>query len=159
MAKQPTVKGIRADLPLEKCGGKIILQRFDEMWRLRAGTVDGQDIECLHDMRVASRRLRAAMADLAQCFPGRPFRKRRRQVKQLTETLGEVRDMDVMIDFYQQYRQKLRPEEQPALDELIHYCQRLRQQRRARLLELFDKLQRKEFAARFEQFFQRRRGR
>jgi CHAD domain-containing protein len=157
VAKQASLKGVKPNLPLEKCARKIILQRFSEMWRLRAGTIDGRDIECLHDMRVASRRLRAAMTDLAQCFPQKRFRKRLDQVERLTEALGGVRDMDVMIEFYKRYRRKLRPEEQPAFDGLIIYCDGLREARRDRLLELFDKLEKKKFASRFQQSFGSRR--
>ena len=55
------------------------------------------DIERVHDMRVASRRLRAAMEIFAPCFPRKAFRVALREVKEIADALGERRDRDVAI--------------------------------------------------------------
>ena len=56
------------------------------------------DIERVHDMRVATRRLRAAMEVFAACFPAKEHKKLLKEVKRLADALGERRDPDVAIE-------------------------------------------------------------
>lgn len=66
-----------------------------------AGVRQSDDIEYVHQARVASRRLRAGLRIFADCF-GRKQRKRwRKRVRRLTEGLGPARDRDVQIEFVQ----------------------------------------------------------
>ncbi len=62
-----------------------------------AGTRLGENPEALHDMRVATRRLRAGLALFAEVLPKRGERLRR-ELGWLGRTLGEVRDLDVQIE-------------------------------------------------------------
>ncbi len=49
------------DASLRKVAPGVLTARFDAMMAHAAGTREGADPEQLHDMRVASRRLRAAL--------------------------------------------------------------------------------------------------
>jgi len=49
-------------------------------------------------MRVATRRLRAAMEVFKPCFPGKLFKVALKEVKTIADVLGERRDRDVSID-------------------------------------------------------------
>ena len=60
--------------------------------------LDLDDIERVHDMRVATRRLRAAIEVFAPCFPRKRHRAALKQVKALADALGERRDRDVAIE-------------------------------------------------------------
>ena len=62
------------------------------------GVLDTSDIERVHDMRVATRRLRAAMEVFAACFPAKEHRRLLKEVKRLADALGERRDPDVAIE-------------------------------------------------------------
>ena len=60
--------------------------------------LDTGDIERVHDMRVATRRLRAALEIFEPCFPAEAVRRRPcDEVKRLADALGERRDRDVAI--------------------------------------------------------------
>ena len=59
--------------------------------------LDTEDIERVHDMRVASRRLRAVLEIFAACFPKAEYSSVLRDVKRLADALGERRDPDVHI--------------------------------------------------------------
>jgi len=60
-------------------------------------------------MRVSSRRLRAGLSNFAVCL-SRDFRRSlRKEINTLADTLGRVRDLDVMIEALDQLQQ-----EQPA---------------------------------------------
>ena len=69
MAKAWDVPGLRGDARFSDAAGRIILTRWRETMSYRDGTLAGEDIEELHAMRVASRRLRAAMDAFAAAFP------------------------------------------------------------------------------------------
>jgi len=57
------------------------------------------DIEYIHRMRVASRRLRAALAIFAPCLPKKRATGWTREIRRITRALGAARDTDVQLDF------------------------------------------------------------
>lgn len=61
------------------------------------------DIEHIHRMRVASRRLRAALPIFAECFGKAAYRRWRREIREVTRALGAARDADVQIAFLRSY--------------------------------------------------------
>jgi CHAD domain-containing protein len=67
------------------------------------GVEKGEDIEYLHKMRVTSRRIRAAMPLFKGCYPKKQFKTWLKEIKKVTRSLGEARDLDVEIIFLQEY--------------------------------------------------------
>ena len=63
------------------------------------GVKTAQDIEHIHRMRVASRRLRAALPLFASCFPEKKYQVWMEEIRTVTRALGEARDTDVQIAF------------------------------------------------------------
>jgi CHAD domain-containing protein len=78
--------------------GKILWTRFEEMMSFREAALEGTDIEGVHDMRVGTRRLRAALEQFRDVFPKRRYRTMIRKIKTLADALGDVRDLDVLIE-------------------------------------------------------------
>lgn len=76
---------------------QVLRLRFDEIADLRGVVLDSDDIEVVHDMRVATRRLRSALRDFAPIFRKRPLRKVTKELKKLADSLGSGRDEDVAI--------------------------------------------------------------
>jgi triphosphatase len=98
------------------------------------GTRLGEDIEELHDMRVATRRLRAAIDLFADAFPVRA-RGLRDELSWLAAVLGRVRDLDVQIDNLDD----MVPATAAApLEHLRHLLQREHRVARRALLEALD---------------------
>jgi CHAD domain-containing protein len=56
-----------------------------------------EDPEGIHDMRVASRRLRAALSDFGQLLPKKACKAFREDARTITQLLGEPRELDVML--------------------------------------------------------------
>lgn len=83
------------------------------------GILDMEDIEPLHDMRVATRRLRAAMEVFEPCFPRKRRRKSLKRVKALADALGERRDCDVAIEFLEGFAAEAPEDDRDALAALI----------------------------------------
>ena len=155
MAKALTVKDIAPEKSLEECARRIITTRFYEMMSFKEGAMDGRDIEYVHDMRVASRRLRAAMRNFVDCFvPKKEFRWHLKRVEQITSTLGDVRDLDVLIDRFQKDVLTVPEDAQLGVQNLIVHLQREREVQRAPMFTMFEKLDRNNFEQRFLEFFE-----
>ena len=93
--------------------------RTGELFDHADGVLDTRDIERVHDMRVASRRLRAVLEIFAPCFPQGEFKGVLRDVKALADALGERRDPDVAIAGLERLRDELGAAERPGLESLI----------------------------------------
>ncbi len=61
---------------------------------LRGGSLDVEDV---HDMRVATRRVRAVLSVFHGVLPAKPARALDRRLRAATRRLGRVRDLDVLI--------------------------------------------------------------
>jgi CHAD domain-containing protein len=122
------------------------------------GTRAGDDIEALHDMRVASRRLRAAMSVFADAFPPRQFTPLEKQVAQITDALGAVRDADVQIEYLQQQRDQAPESERVGLEALIDHRQKGRHAERVHLVKALDKLEKGRFRKDFHAMLDGRHG-
>jgi CHAD domain-containing protein len=98
MAKARDIEGLHASMPFAEAAAATVAVRAEEMFELSENVLDVSDIERVHDMRVASRRLRAVLEIYAPCFPGAEFKPLLREVKDLADALGERRDPDVLLD-------------------------------------------------------------
>ena len=70
------------------------------------GVKTSEDSEYIHRMRVASRRLRAALPLFRSCFPQKQYRRWMQEITNITRALGEARDADVQITFLLKYEKK-----------------------------------------------------
>ncbi|HEX7588830.1 MAG TPA: CHAD domain-containing protein [Anaerolineae bacterium] len=111
--------GIELDDAMSEAGRKTLLFHFQRMVEHEEATRAGQDIEALHDMRVAARRMRAAL----RIFEGyldketlKPFGK---SLRRLGRVLGAVRDLDVFHVKAQQYLDGLAVERRGELEPLL----------------------------------------
>ena len=152
MAKAQRIEGLDGESVYFAAIGKIIETRFDEMMRHRAGTVLGRDPEELHDMRVGSRRLRAAMDVATECYPAKRYRYYHQTIKQLTDVLGGVRDCDVLREALVAYRATRPASERPALNRMLHNLRQERDARRLEMLAFFNRLEEERFDVRFRGF-------
>jgi CHAD domain-containing protein len=80
---------------------------LDAFIREIAGVKEAQDIEYIHRMRVASRRIRAALPLFSSCFPEKQYAKWMQELTKITRALGDARDADVQITFLQKTLKKL----------------------------------------------------
>lgn len=148
------IKGIAPEKTLETCARQIIVSYFREMIAHKTGAIDGTDIKFVHDMRVASRRLRAAMDNFADCFQKEAFKKHYKQVRTITRTMGVVRDLDVLIARFQRELQTLSEVEQGDIQGLIEHLQQEREEARKPMLNLFTELDESDFGTQFLTFFE-----
>jgi CHAD domain-containing protein len=98
MAKARPIPGLDGAEPFRAAAARVVSVRGEEVWDHLGRALDLDDIEGVHDMRVATRRLRAVLEIFAPCFDRQRLRDVLRDVKRLADALGERRDPDVHID-------------------------------------------------------------
>jgi len=87
----------------------VLGQCFDHWIGNQAAALDGSDIEGVHQMRVALRRLRAALVFFAPWLPPQQAAWMQKEARWLARKLGAVRDLDVLIDHTLAPPRKARP--------------------------------------------------
>ncbi len=127
----------------------VLRKQFGAIRMNEAGTRLGDDIEALHDMRVATRRLRAAMAAF------RPFLSQRMlsfrdEFGWVAGVLGEVRDLDVQLERMEEWRAAFPPERAHALDGIEEILVTRRNASRKRMLAALDSRRYERLLVRFE---------
>jgi|SRR5947209_15551524 len=149
MASARKVRGLTCEDSFSSAAGKIIWTRFDEMMSFTDVALEGKDIEGVHDMRVGSRRLRAALEVFRDTFPRRQLKPMLRDVKRLADALGEVRDLDVMLDRLKTDMAGRPPSQRLVLKEMMEEMRGQREVARAALKETIEDLERTDFPRRF----------
>jgi CHAD domain-containing protein len=127
MAKAKPIPNLTADWPYAEAAAKIVSVRSAELAEQAQGVLDTGDIERVHDMRVASRRLRATLEIFEPCFPSKPYRQALAEVKRLADALGERRDRDVAIAALQSFNDQMAAPDRRGVASLI---ERLRDEQR-----------------------------
>jgi CHAD domain-containing protein len=158
MAKAWEVPGLTRRARFRDAAGRVILTRWREMMSYRDGTLLGEDIEELHAMRVSSRRLRAAMDAFEGAFPSKGFRPLLRRVKEITDTLGDARDLDVAIERLAGLLPEMPEDERPGIEGLIARYREERAEEDPRIAGLFARIEEERFEDRLAAFVGKHTG-
>ncbi len=115
----------------------VLRRQFTEMRDHEPETRLGEDPEELHDMRVATRRMRAAMKVFEGALPERAkwFRE---ELRWVADALGDVRDLDVQMDRLETWKAEADDESSAFLDKILDVIKKRRTEARDRMLEALD---------------------
>ena len=119
MAKSRPIRGLSPDTRFRDAAAAAVSVRATEVFSFADAALDLSDIEGVHDMRVATRRLRAALEVFATCFPPKAHAAALAEVKDLADRLGERRDPDVAIEELEAVAAELAPADQPGVAGLV----------------------------------------
>jgi CHAD domain-containing protein len=126
MAKARPVPVLPAE-PFGDAARRILAVRAQEFLEAREAMGEERgDIELLHDLRVASRRLRAVLEVFGPAFPKKRHGRVLKEVKDAADALGAARDLDVQIAFLETFLEAAASDEQAGVAVLI---QRMRADR------------------------------
>jgi CHAD domain-containing protein len=146
--------GLQMNDSLVAAGKKIFRLQFAEMLLHEEGSRSGEDIEALHDMRVASRRLRAAFDIFEQAFKGKTVKQHLGGLRRAGRLLGDVRDLDVFMKNAEDYLNSVSPDERQGLAPLLEAWGTQLLDARERLITHFDSDDYHHFTLRFNYFIQ-----
>lgn len=118
-----------SDLRVGPYAYSIINQQYRHMVDQEGGVREDRDPEYLHQMRVGSRRLRTALQVFDQVVK-LPKAARIGPIREISQTLGRLRDLDVQItDLEQDYGQRIAHRAQlKALEKLLSLLRKQRRQ-------------------------------
>ncbi|NWF65634.1 MAG: CHAD domain-containing protein [Chloroflexi bacterium] len=144
--------GLEPTDSLAEAGRKVLSFHFGRMLSHEPGTRQGNDIEALHDMRVATRRMRAAFRVFGSGFRQKTVKPLLVGLRTTARILGQVRDLDVFMDKLQQYQQILPENEQAGLQLLLETWSAKREQARQEMLAYLDSKKYRRFKKEFLKF-------
>ncbi len=123
---------------LAEAGRKVWLYHLAQMLLNEEGTRLGADIEALHDMRVATRRMRAAFEVFGDAYEPRVLKAHLRGLRATGRALGKVRDLDVFLEKAHVYGDTLTPGEQEGLQPLLDAWKQQREAARDSMIAYLD---------------------
>lgn len=144
--------GLKADDPMAEAGRKILRFHFAQMLSHEEGTRLGQDVEELHDMRVATRRMRAAFDVFGPYFKPKMSKYHLKGLRATGRALGRVRDLDVFMEKAGHYLENLPENERSGLEPLLHVWQQERSVEREKMLAYLDSGSYLQFKQDFNEF-------
>ena len=154
VSELPDRPGLEADDSMAEAARKTFLFHFQRMLAHEPGTRLGQDIEELHDMRVATRRMRAAIPVFGAYLDLDQMRPYIKGLRRTGRALGAVRDLDVFWEKTQAYLEPLPADQQAGLDPLRKVWEAERERARERMLAYLDSDRFLRFKERFGEFLQ-----
>lgn len=118
MAKPRPVKGLDPDARLRPNARKVLAVRIDEMYAYDQAVRDPANVTDLHDMRIASKRLRYVLEIFSIAFPTdlEPWLE---QIKLLQDLLGDIHDCDVQVPMLEDHLAWLSEREAGAARRLV----------------------------------------
>jgi len=87
------------DLASRVFAAELVIARVDDLLRNLPYLHDPKDIEHVHQVRVACRRLRTAFRVFGEALPAKAVRRWSKRLRQLGRALGAARDLDVQMEF------------------------------------------------------------
>jgi CHAD domain-containing protein len=146
--------GILPDDSLAEAGRKVWLYHFALMLCHEQGTLLGDDTEELHDMRVATRRMRTAFDVFSPAFDPKMLKHYLKGLRAIGRDLGAVRDMDVLLEYALAYQKNLSEEHRPGLEPLLSAWQHAITKKRSRMIRHLQSEDYQDFKSRFNLFLQ-----
>ncbi|HET8674083.1 MAG TPA: CHAD domain-containing protein [Thermoleophilaceae bacterium] len=140
MVRAREIKGMDGTMSFAEAAAVAIRTRAEEVFSFADGVLDISDPERVHDMRVATRRLRAALEIFAPCLRKREYKPLLREVKALADALGERRDPDVQIESLERLSALLDDDERAGVEALTDELRANRQHGNERVEQALERV-------------------
>lgn len=144
--------GVEPSDTMAEAGRKILRQNFRKMRKQEPGVRKGEDIEAVHQMRVATRRMRAALALFAPYYRSKVATTLERGLKRTARALGGVRDLDVFLDRANAHIARLPEGRRGEMAPMFDHWHARRDKARVDLMKWLDDSAYETFEERFKAF-------
>ncbi len=146
--------GILVEDGMAEAGRKVWCLNFAEMLAHEDGTRLGEEIEALHDMRVATRRMRSAFDVFGSYFKDKAVQPYLKGLRQTGRALGRVRDLDVLLEKAAAYQEAVGVNTPGSLEPLLENWRQQRDAARQRMLSHLGSQAYLDFKSTFNRFVQ-----
>jgi CHAD domain-containing protein len=122
---------------------QYLAEQLQVLMRESLGVRRNEEIEPVHQARVASRRVREALRMFADCFDAKKVSGWQKRVKKLTRELGAARDKDVQIEFLEGFLEGLEGRDRrrrPGVERLLLRWRQKREALQPEIVETLDRL-------------------
>jgi len=126
---------LSGDEPIAEGARRILRRFFDQLLARERRVLKREDPEDVHQMRVATRRLRAALQVVETVYDPEQMRRYRRGLRRVAGSLGAVRDRDVFLQHLVAYDATLSEAGRAEIEPLLTAIAVERADARARLLD------------------------
>ncbi len=117
----------------------ILRERVGELFRCWSNVLATEDAEDIHDLRVASRRLREGLALFVPCYPKGRMGTIGKRLKKLTRLLGDIRNLDEANVFFRGLADEV--DNPGCRRELLEFIDSMAARRSAEMRRLLSELQ------------------
>jgi triphosphatase len=148
---------VEPDDTIGQVGLAVLRRQLGALVAHEPGTRLGDDPEELHDMRVASRRLRAAISLFGEALPAEAARLGP-EVAWVGRTIGAVRDLDVQLAQLERWATALPPRDVESLERIRAVLADGRREARTEMLEALDSRRYERLVRRFASLLRTRSG-
>jgi CHAD domain-containing protein len=138
--KKKKLKKVVVD-PADSMAGlacRILSYQFASMLAHEKGTIKGEEIEELHDMRVAVRRMRAASKVFEAYLDSSQLEPYLKELRKTLRALGRVRDLDVFQEKAENYLKTLPSEREHDLDSLFAIISEEKEKARTKMTDYLE---------------------
>lgn len=149
---QPQIQPVQPEDTMAEAGRKVLLDQFVKLLHHEDGSRSGEDIEDVHDMRVATRRIRSTLRLLEDYYKPKTMRAYRRQLRRVAKALGNVRDLDVLMEDLHSFQETLDERHQQDLQAVLDRLEAERTAQRHELIRALDKGDYRRFITDFAAF-------
>lgn len=154
MAKAREIPGLDGAMSYGDAAALTVEVRAQEIFDHEDGVLDVHDIERVHAMRVATRRLRAVLEIYEPCFPRKALRPVLAEVKDLADALGARRDPDVELLALEQFVASVGPDERDGVQVFIDRTRAEQAEGNLRLAAALEEARRMDLRARLAELAQ-----
>jgi CHAD domain-containing protein len=124
MADGKWIPGLTVETPVVDAARRVLTLRLEVIRRFipLAAERPQDNVEYVHQLRVATRRARAALGIFAACLPEKRGKTARKWVRHIRRAAGTARDWDVFQEMLRAWSAKRPAAERPGLDLLYGYA-------------------------------------
>jgi CHAD domain-containing protein len=146
---------ITVDDTMAEAARKTLLVQWERVLRTEPKVREHSDGELVHDLRVATRRMRVALRVFGGYLDRDAFRPFRKRLRRTARVLGAVRDLDVLCERTQRYLETLSEDRTSELDALLAAWKAEHERARGELIEWIDGDTFAQFKTEFDEFVRR----
>ncbi len=135
------------DTGLQVLACTYISGQLDKLMKHLQGAGTAEDIEDVHQVRVACRRMRAAMRLFNDCFDEKMVAEWEKRLKKLLKSFGTARDLDVQIAFLDQTLNELSIEQKknrPGIRRMLLRSQQQREIIQSKVIKSISEIKKKQ---------------
>lgn len=144
--------GVQPDDPMSEAGRKTLAHYFARMLAEEDGVRQSTATDPIHDMRVATRRLRSALDTFEAYYHYKAIKSYVKTLRKVARALGTVRDLDVFRLKADKYAESLPEDSRSGLQGLLDDWKGQLDDARQTLIEVLDSRSYTEFVAEFAHF-------